>query len=143
MGASLRPSEAWPHERLPATQEQSVTLHRLHNTDPLSLGRFCFEYTDVPDHQIVGSNRVYSGYKESRCLKKCSPFAFATLSTTGDCKHVEVAHQVAFQLWICMGDERRKDEFNDQQTAILRNYRVAVLENSNGIPVLTPVQIHV
>src|ERR1039457_64062 len=106
----------------------------------LSLSWFCFEYPDVPNHQSVASNRVYPGQDEARCLKKRSPFALATFFTAGHSKHVEVAHQVACQLRIWMRDERRKDEFNDQQTAVLRNYRVAVLENSNSIPVLTPVQ---
>jgi hypothetical protein len=47
---------------------------------------------------------------------------------------------VAFQLWICMQDERRKDEFNDQQTAVLRNYDTAVLENRDCLRIPTPVQ---
>jgi len=100
----------------------------------------CFEYPDVLNHQGVASNRVYPGQDEARCLEKRPPFALTTLSTAGDSKHVEVAHQVAFQLWICMRDKRRKDEFNDQQTAVPGNYRTAVLENSDSIPVLTPVQ---
>src|ERR1017187_5792385 len=117
-------------------REQMIVRRRTR----LSLGRFCLEYADVPNHQIVVSNRVYPGQVESRCLEKRSPFTLAALLTAGDSKHVEVAHQVAFQLWICMRDERRKDEFNDQQTAVLRNYRAAVLENRYSIPVLTPVQ---
>lgn len=40
------------------------------------------------------------------------------LSTAVDSEHVEVDHQVGFQLWICMRNERRKNEFNDQQTAV-------------------------
>lgn len=94
--------------------------------------RFRFEYPDVPNHQIVASNRVCPGQDEARCLKKSSPFALATLSTAGDSKHVEVAHQVAFQLRICMRDERRKDEFNDQQTAILRNLATHVTSQCIG-----------
>src|ERR1017187_1007844 len=39
-----------------------------------------------------------------------------------------------------MRDQRRKDELNDQQTAVLRNDRAAVLENRNGNFVLTPMQ---
>jgi hypothetical protein len=35
---------------------------------------------------------------------------------------------VAFQLWICLRYERGKDEFNDQQTAVLRNDCAAVPE---------------
>src|ERR1017187_4802478 len=117
-------------------REQMIVRRRTR----LSLGRLCLDNSDVPNHQSVASNRVYPGQDEARFLKKRSSFALATLSTAGDSKHVEVAHQVAFQLWICMRDERRKDEFNDQQTAVLRNYRAAVLENSNSIPVLTPVK---
>src|SRR5271165_4952474 len=106
----------------------------------LSLSRFCFDYPDVPNHQIVASNRIYPGQDEARCLKKCSPFALAALFTAGDSKHVKVAHQVAFQLWVCMRDERRKDEFNDQQTAVLRNYGAAVVENCDCLRVPKPVQ---
>jgi hypothetical protein len=67
----------------------------------------------------------------------------ATLSTAGDSKHVEVAHQVAFQLWIWVRDDRRQDEFDDQQTAVLRSHgndRAAVLENRDCVRVPTPVQ---
>jgi hypothetical protein len=97
-----------------------------------------FKYPDVPNHQSVASNWMYPGQNESRCLKKGSPFALASLFTASDSKHVEIAHQVAFQLWICMRHERRKDEFNDQQTAVLRNHRAAVLENSNSFRVPIP-----
>ena len=62
----------------------------------MPLSRFCFQYPDVPNHQIVASNRVYPGHAEARGLKKRSPFALVTLFTAGDSKHVEVAHQMAF-----------------------------------------------
>src|ERR1039458_4963193 len=106
----------------------------------MSLSRLSFEYPDIPNHQIVAANREDPTQDESSCLKKCSPFALATFFAAGHSKHVEVAHQVAFELWICMRDERRKDEFKDQQTAVLRNYRAAVFENRNSIPVLKAVQ---
>nr|WP_251106632.1 hypothetical protein [Alloacidobacterium dinghuense] len=80
----------------------------------MSLSRFCFEYPDVPNHQIVASNQIYLGQEEARCLKKRSLFALASLFTAGGSKHVEIAHQVAFQLWICVRDDRRQDEFYNQ-----------------------------
>ena len=105
-----------------------------------SLNRLRFENPDVSDQEAIVSDRPYAGQDKSRCLKKRSPFALAALSPAGDSKHVEVAHRVTFQLRIWMRDERRKDKFNDQQTAVLRNGCVAILEHLYSIPVLTPVQ---
>src|ERR1019366_7261635 len=106
--------------------------------DPLS--RFGFHDCDVANHPMVASNGVHGSDDEACCLKKRFPFALVAFFTAGHSEHVEVAHQEGFQLWICMGDERRKDEFNDQQTAVLRNDGAAVLENGEGICVLTAVQ---
>ena len=106
----------------------------------MALSRFCFDDPNVPRHQSVAANRVYSREDEARFLEKRFPLALAALFAAGDSKHVEVAHQVAFQSRICMRDERRKDEFNDQQTAVLRNDRAAVPENRYRVPVLTAVQ---
>jgi hypothetical protein len=70
----------------------------------------CFEYPDILNQQIVISNRVYPCQSEARSLKKRSPFALATLCAAGDNQHVKVAHQVAFQLRICLRDERRNSD---------------------------------
>src|ERR1700730_254716 len=115
-------------------------LPNVRNNLGSSLRWLRFENPDVPNQKSVAPDRAHPGENESRCLKKCSPLTLATLSTAGNSKHVEIAHQVGFQLWICVRDERRKDEFNDQQTAVLRNYRPAVPENRNSFPVLKPVQ---
>ena len=98
-----------------------------------SLSWLRFDNPDIPNHQSVASNRIDADQDEARCLKKRFPFALAALFPAGDSKHVEVAHQVAFQLRICMRDERRKNKFNDQQTAVLRNDRAAVLENRDSL----------
>jgi hypothetical protein len=92
-------------------------LSNVRNNLGSSLRWLRFENPDVPNHKSVAPDRAHPGQNESPCLKKCFPLTLATLSTAGNSKHVEIAHQVAFQLWICMRDERRKDEFNDQQTA--------------------------
>ena len=47
---------------------------------------------------------------------------------------------MAFQLRIWVRDDWRQDEFNDQQTAVLRNDHAAVLENRDCLRVPTPVQ---
>jgi hypothetical protein len=75
------------------------TVQRLEHLGS-SLSWLSFENSDVPNHKSVASDRAHPAQNESRCLKKCSPLTLATLSTAGNSKHVEIAHQAAFQLRI-------------------------------------------
>lgn len=77
-------------------QELSNVRNRLGS----SVSWLCFENPDVPHHKSIAPDRAHPGQNESRCLKKCSPLTLATLSTAGNSKHVEIAHQAAFQLRI-------------------------------------------
>ena len=75
-------------------------LSNVRNNLGSSLSWLRFENPDVPNHKSVAPDRAHPGQNESRCLKKCSPLALAALSTAGNSKHVEIAHQAAFQLRI-------------------------------------------
>ena len=75
-------------------------LSNVRNNLGSSLSWLRFENPDVPNHKSVAPDRAHPGQNESRCLKKCSPLTLATLSTAGNSKHVEIAHQAAFQLRI-------------------------------------------
>jgi len=105
-----------------------------------SLSRLRFENPDVSDHEGVAADRVDAGQGEACRFKERSPLPFAAFFAAGDGEHVEIAHQLAFQLWIRVRDERRKDEFDDQQTAVLRNAGAAVFEDGDCVRILTAVQ---
>jgi hypothetical protein len=65
-----------------------------------SLSWLRFENTDIPNHKSVAPYRAHPRQSECRRLKQYSPLTLATLSTAGNSKHVEIAHQAAFQLRI-------------------------------------------
>ena len=74
----------------------------------------------------ITANRVDSGQVETYCLKERPPFTLTSFSAACNGKHVEVAHQVAFKVLICLTDQWRQYELDDQQSAVLRNHGAAV-----------------
>jgi hypothetical protein len=94
------------HADLPTWREQRCVdviptkLSNVRNNLGSSLSWLRFENPDVPNHKSVAPDWAHPGQNESCCLKKCSPLTLATLSTSGNSKHVEIAHQAAFQLRI-------------------------------------------
>ena len=109
-------------------------------TNCMSCGGTMMSVEPIRDKKGVVFDGIYAGKSEACRLQDCLPLALAALFAAGDGEHVEVAHQVAFELRIWMGDERGEDEFNDQQGAVLRDDCAAILEDRNCIRVFTPVQ---
>lgn len=92
------------------------------------------------DDAHITPNRVDSGQTKACCFKKCSPFTLTSFSAAGDSQHVEVTHQVGFQVRIGMRDQRRQDELDDQQSAVVRDDGAAVFENGDRVRIAMSVQ---
>jgi hypothetical protein len=97
------------------------TNNRLEGKKQSRLSWLCLE-----DSHIT-ANRVDSGQVKTCRLKECPPFTLTSFSAARNSKHVEVAHQVAFKVRVCLTDQRREYELDDQQSAVLRNHGAAVL----------------
>ena len=89
---------------------------------------------------LVVDDREGAGEDEACGVQECAPLALAALFAAGDDEHVEVAHELAFDLRIGVRDERWEDELDDQQSAIGGEDGAAVFEHDDGVFVLAAVQ---